>query len=321
MRDMEFRRMGNELTRMRNRITELEAQFAVSAVNTKSLYQALANQTLVSPETNELTLTNPDAGVDQTLNASGGAGAEQINASKNFSCVDGIFAATTVKIGSTTISEVSTQLQSSGGWRARDTQIHSDITGSFGAGVDWIGFDSHGDPSALGAASELVHYKATMTTPSQVNNPHIYGLFIEMDSDTTSTGNLRCIHALGFGKEVHIGDQDWAIYSKTGNNKFDGTSLFVGATTHSTSIQVAGGAVITTLGDTAALANSDVKVPTNTTVKEYVDGGTATYQNYHWFNPTMLTHSGAAGSMGAPTDLGGNIGSQIVHAGVISEAR
>jgi hypothetical protein len=41
--------------------------------------------------------------------------------------------------------------------------------------------------------------------------------------------------------------------------------------TITTSIQVAGGAVITTLGDTATLANSDVKIPTNTTVKEYCD--------------------------------------------------
>ena len=44
-----------------------------------------------------------------------------------------------------------------------------------------------------------------------------------------------------------------------------------GILTVKSSLQLAGGAVITTLGDIAALANSDVKVPTNTTVKEYVD--------------------------------------------------
>ena len=39
-----------------------------------------------------------------------------------------------------------------------------------------------------------------------------------------------------------------------------------------TSIRLGTGATITTLGDTAALAASDVKIPTNTTVKEYIDG-------------------------------------------------
>lgn len=37
------------------------------------------------------------------------------------------------------------------------------------------------------------------------------------------------------------------------------------------SLSLEGGATITTLGDVAALAASDVKIPTNTTVKEYVD--------------------------------------------------
>jgi hypothetical protein len=63
-----------------------------------------------------VTVENPDAGVDQTLTASGGAGDETINASKNFSCVNGEFGATTVKIGTTTLKEtVGGTIDSDGG--------------------------------------------------------------------------------------------------------------------------------------------------------------------------------------------------------------
>ena len=64
--------------------------------------------------------------------------------------------------------------------------------------------------------------------------------------------------------------QEWKDLYLDGTAHID-TLDVDGTAAITTSLQLGGGAVITTLGDTAALANSDVKVPTNTTVKEYVD--------------------------------------------------
>ena len=101
-----------------------------------------------------------------------------------------------------------------------------------------------------------------------------------------------------FVADEHI---DW---KSTAENFATTGTLGTGTATITTSIQVAAGAIITTLGDVAALADSDVKIPTNTTVKEYidqynfpedVDSGTIFYK---WINldPRLFSNTVIVGS-------------------------
>ena len=300
-------------------------------------------------QTVTVTVENPEDGVDQTITASGGEGEETVTVSNNFTCIDGIFAASTVKIGNQTISADD----------ANNVLILEGITSDdgtfqfFGTDVDFgvynatnIGQVSAGnvivpglggsgtedsinithssakqaatvyraiavvgdalDPTGAGASIYGLHLD--LDGVSMANNPDIYGIKVDLPA-AYGTGTEAAGYFEGDGKKVIICDDTYALWVDDGNTQLDGTLGVTGAATLSstaaitTSLQVAGGAVITTLGDVAALAASDVKIPTNTTVKEYVDQynyledvdtGTIAYK-WQWLDPRMGSNSRKVG--------------------------
>lgn len=233
-------------------------------------------------QTATVTVENPDAGDDQTIVASGAIGAETITVLNNFTCIDGIFGATTVKVGGQTISEAGELVVSDDatpGIIIRDTgdTIATGATGYF-AFVDSASvIMSFLKANAAGTFS-IAHHEGAVHFSKGVeddwlildgDNSVIYPNVDNTVDLGTSTKEFKDLFIDG---TAHIDTLDVDI-----NATVAGTLGVTGATTLSstaaitTSLQVAGGAVITTLGDVAALAASDVKVPTNTTVKEYID--------------------------------------------------
>ncbi|KKN90800.1 hypothetical protein LCGC14_0223830 [marine sediment metagenome] len=119
-----------------------------------------------------------------------------------------------------------------------------------------------------------------------INNVNRISTRAESDYDKLRVYNLS-VYTIGMHSAMTYGGlNDWAmtftmnpdadrgfVWRDSDDAQNDGAMSLTtgGILTVKSSIKIGTGATITTLGDIAALANSDVKVPTNTTVKEYAD--------------------------------------------------